>query len=149
MYRAPVKDIRFVLDELIGTAELRDCPPFADYSVETTDAVLGEAARFAEAVLAPLTKSGDREGAKWTPNGVVMPEGFKDAYLQFCENGWPSLRSHPEYGGQGVPAALGTAVEELWAASNLAFKLCPMLTLGAIEAIEHFGTPQQKQLYLP
>jgi alkylation response protein AidB-like acyl-CoA dehydrogenase len=149
MYRAPVKDIRFVLDELIGTAELRDCPSFADYSVETADAVLGEAARFAEAVLEPLTKSGDREGAKWTANGVVMPEGFKDAYLQFCENGWPSLRSEVEYGGQGVPAALGTAVEELWAASNLAFKLCPMLTLGAIEAIQHFGTPQQKQLYLP
>jgi alkylation response protein AidB-like acyl-CoA dehydrogenase len=149
MYRAPVKEIRFVLDELIGTERLRECPEFADYSPETADAVLGEAARFAEAVLEPLTRSGDREGAQWSAHGVTMPEGYKDAYLQFCENGWPSLRSNPEYGGQGVPAALGTAVEELWASSNLAFKLCPMLTLGAIEAIEHFGTPQQKQLYLP
>jgi alkylation response protein AidB-like acyl-CoA dehydrogenase len=149
MYRAPVKDLRFVLDELIGVEKLRACPEFAEYSSETADAVLGEAARFAEIVLEPLCKSGDREGAKWSPNGVVMPEGYKDAYRQYCENGWPALRSKAEFGGQNVPAMLGTAVEELWAASNLAFKLCPMLTQGAIEAIQHFGSPQQKQLYLP
>jgi alkylation response protein AidB-like acyl-CoA dehydrogenase len=149
MYRAPVKDIRFVLDELLGTEELRACPEFADYGSETADAVLGEAARFAELVLAPLCKSGDREGAQWSPDGVTMPAGFKDAYQQFCDNGWPALRSKAEFGGQNAPAVLGTAVEELWAASNLAFKLCPMLTQGAIEAIQHFGTPQQKQLYLP
>ena len=149
MYRAPVKDIRFVLDELIGTDALRACPEFADFSSETSDAVLGEAARFAETVLEPLCKSGDRQGAQWSPHGVTMPEGFKEAYLQFCESGWPSLRARPEFGGQGVPTVLGTAVEELWASSNLAFKLCPMLTQGAIEALSHFGTPQQKQLYLP
>ncbi|HEX6637875.1 MAG TPA: acyl-CoA dehydrogenase [Steroidobacteraceae bacterium] len=149
MYRAPVKDLRFVLDELIGTEALRACPEFADYSSETSDAVLGEAARFAETVLEPLCKSGDREGAKWSANGVTMPAGFKEAYQQFCESGWPSLRAEPEFGGQGVPSVLGTAVEELWATSNLAFKLCPMLTQGAIEAISHFGTPEQKQLYLP
>jgi hypothetical protein len=100
-------------------------------------------------VLEPLCKSGDREGAHWSPDGVTMPEGFKEAYQQFCDNGWPALRSKAEFGGQNVPSVLGTAVEELWAASNLAFKLCPMLTQGAIEAIQHFGTPQQKQLYLP
>jgi alkylation response protein AidB-like acyl-CoA dehydrogenase len=149
MYRAPVKDIRFVLDELIDTQALKACPDFADFSSETCDAVLSEAARFAEAVLEPLCKSGDRQGAQWSPHGVTMPEGFKDAYVQFCDSGWPSLRARPEFGGQGVPTVLGTAVEELWASSNLAFKLCPMLTQGAIEAITHFGTPQQKQLYLP
>jgi alkylation response protein AidB-like acyl-CoA dehydrogenase len=149
MYRAPVKDIRFVLDELLGTDALRACPEFADFSSETSDAVLGEAARFAETVLEPLCKSGDRQGAQWSPHGVTMPDGFKEAYLQFCESGWPSLRARPEFGGQGVPTVLGTAVEELWASSNLAFKLCPMLTQGAIEALSHFGTPQQKQLYLP
>ena len=149
MYRAPVKDLRFVLDELIGADLLRACPKFAEYTGETADAVLGEAARFAEVVLEPLCKSGDREGAKWSPNGVTMPEGYRDAYRQYCENGWPALRCEPEFGGQGVPTVLGTAVEELWASSNLAFKLCPMLTQGAIEAIQHFGTPQQKQLYLP
>ena len=135
MYRAPVKDIRFVLDELLGTEQLRACPEFAEFSSETSDAVLGEAARFAESVLEPLCKSGDRQGAKWSPNGVTMPDGFKEAYQHFCESGWPSLRAPPEFGGQGVPAVLGTAVEELWASSNLAFKLCPMLTQGAIEAL--------------
>ena len=130
-------------------SSLRACPEFAEYSSETADAVLGEAARFAEMVLEPLCKSGDREGAHWTPDGVTMPAGFRDAYQQFCDNGWPALRSKAEFGGQNVPSVLGTAVEELWAASNLAFKLCPMLTQGAIEAIQHFGTPQQKQLYLP
>ncbi|MDF3019605.1 MAG: acyl-CoA dehydrogenase [Steroidobacteraceae bacterium] len=149
MYRAPVKDIRFVLDELIGTEALRTCPEFAEFSSETSDAVLGEAARFAETILEPLCKSGDRQGAQWTAMGVTMPDGFKDAYLQFCESGWPSLRAQAEFGGQNVPTVLGTAVEELWASSNLAFKLCPMLTQGAVEAIQHFGTPQQKQLYLP
>ena len=149
MYRAPVKDLRFVLDELIGTESLRACPEFADYSSETVDAVLGEAARFAETVLDPLCKSGDREGAQWSATGVTMPAGFRDAYQHFCESGWPSLRSETEYGGQNMPAVLGTAVEELWASSNLAFKLCPMLTLGAIEAIQRFATPALKQLYLP
>src|SRR6187399_57864 len=149
MYRAPVKDLRFVLDELLGTEQLRACPEFSEYSSETADAVLGEAARFAEMVLEPLCKSGDREGAHWSPDGVAMPEGFKEAYQQFCDNGWPALRSKAEFGGQNVPAVLGTAVEELWAASNLAFKLCPMLTQGAIEAVEHFATPALRQLYLP
>jgi 3-(methylthio)propanoyl-CoA dehydrogenase len=149
MYRAPVRELRFVLDELIGTEQLRACPEFAEYSAETSEAVLTEAARFAEVVLEPLCQSGDREGAQWSPHGVTMPAGFRDAYQQFCDNGWPALRSKAEYGGQNVPTVLGTAVEELWAGANLAFKLCPMLTQGAIEAIQHFGTPQQKQLYLP
>ena len=149
MYRAPVKEIRFVLDEVIGTESLRACPAFADFSNETSDAVLGEAARFAETVLEPLCKSGDREGARWSADGVTMPAGFKEAYQQFRENGWPSLRAETEFGGQNVPTVLGTAVEELWASANLAFKLCPMLTQGAVEALQHFGSAQQKSLYLP
>jgi 3-(methylthio)propanoyl-CoA dehydrogenase len=148
-YRAPVKDIRFVLDELIGTEALKACPEFSDYGSDTANAVLEEAAKFAEAVLDPLYKSGDREGAKWSPNGVTMPAGFKDAYRQFCDSGWPALRAEHEFGGQNVPAALGTAVEELWASSNLAFKLCPMLTQGAIEALQRFGSPEQKSTFLP
>src|SRR4029079_1424773 len=107
------------------------------------------AARFAEQVLEPLCKTGDREGAHWNPDGVTMPAGFRDAYQQFCENGWPALRSKTEFGGQNVPTALGTAVEELWAASNLAFKLCPMLTQGAIEAIPRFRSPEQKHTFTP
>ena len=148
-YRAPVKDIRFVLDELIGYESFAACPEFTDYSSETSAAVLDEAAKFAEGVLDPLCKLGDREGARWSADGVTMPLGFREAYNQFCASGWPALRSDSEFGGQNVPTVLGTAVEELWASSNLAFKLCPMLTQGAIEAIQKFGTPQQKHLYLP
>ena len=150
MYRAPVKDLRFVLDELIGTEALRACPEFAEYSSETADAVLGEAARFAEVVLEPLCKSGDREGAHWSPewrdHAGGLPRGLPAVLRQRLAG---AALARPNIGGQNVPSVLGTAVEELWAASNLAFKLCPMLTQGAIEAIQHFGTPQQKQLYLP
>src|SRR5215213_2306320 len=109
MYRAPVKELRFVLEELIGGEALRACPEFAEYSSETAEAVLSEAARFAETVLEPLCKSGDREGARWSADGVTMPAGFKEAYQQFCDSGWPALRSKAEFGGQNVPAVLGTA----------------------------------------
>jgi alkylation response protein AidB-like acyl-CoA dehydrogenase len=149
MYRAPLKDLEFDLRELIGEAALQACPAYADYSLDTAGAVIGEAAKFAENVLDPLYKSGDREGARWTPEGVRAPKGFKAAYEQYAAGGWAALRASPEHGGQGMPTVLGVAVEELWAASNLAFKLCPMLTQGAVEALEHFGAPDQKARFLP
>ncbi|MGH8177676.1 MAG: acyl-CoA dehydrogenase [Steroidobacter sp.] len=149
MYRAPLKEIRFALHELIGDERLTRCPALPDYSTEFADSVLDEAAKFAEGVLDPINQLGDREGAKWTPDGVVMPAKFKDAYGQFVEGGWPQLRAAPEYGGQGAPIVLGTAVEELWASANLAFKLCPMLTQGAIEALQQCGSDEQKRKYLP
>jgi acyl-CoA dehydrogenase len=149
MYRAPLKDLRFVLHELIGESGLQACPAHAEYSLDIADAVLEEAGKFAENVLDPLYKSGDRQGARWTPEGVIGAPGFKEAYQQYAEGGWASLRGPVDYGGQGVPTVLGTAVEELWSASNLAFKLCPMLTQGAIEALDHYGTEAQKAQYLP
>ena len=148
MYRAPLKDLDFDLRELIGETALQGCPAYADYSLDTAGAVLGEAARFAETVLDPLYKSFDRDGARWTPEGVRAPKGFKAAYDQYVAGGWPALRAAPEHGGQGMPCVLGVAVEEFWAASNLSFKLCPMLTQGAVEALERFGTPQQNALFL-
>ncbi|MCC6170752.1 MAG: acyl-CoA dehydrogenase [Gammaproteobacteria bacterium] len=149
MYRAPVKDVRFVLRELIDESALQACSAFADYSPELADAVLEEAGRFAENVLDPLYKSGDREGAKWTPERVVTPAGFKAAYRQYVDGGWPSLRASAHYGGQAAPTVLGTAVEEFWGGANLGFKLCPMLTQGAIEALEFKGSAAQKDLFLP
>jgi alkylation response protein AidB-like acyl-CoA dehydrogenase len=149
MYRAPLKDLRFVLHEIIGEQALQACPAYAEYSLDLADAVLEEAGKFAENVLDPLYKSGDQQGATWTAEGVIGAPGFKAAYEQFAQGGWASLRASPEYGGQGVPTVLGTAVEELWASSNLAFKLCPMLTQGAVEALEHYGSAEQKALYLP
>ena len=149
MYRAPIRELRFVLDELLGVGVLSSYPELSDYSPETAESVLTEAARFAEEVLEPLNQSGDREGARWTSDGVVTPKGFAQAYRQFVEGGWPQLGADPQYGGQVVPNVLSTAVRELWGAANLSFKLCPMLTQGAIEALKLCGSPVQKQLFLP
>ena len=149
MYKAPLKDIRFVLHQLLGDQRLAEIPAHADYSVEFADSVLEQAAKFAEEVLDPINTVGDRKGARWTADGVQMPAEFKAAYEQFVEGGWQQLRASPEHGGQGAPTILGTAVEELWASANLAFKLCPMLTQGAIEALDRCGTAEQKEKYLP
>ena len=149
MYRAPVKDACFILRELIGEDGLQACPAHAEYSLDLAEAVLEEAAKLAENVLDPQYRAADKAGARWTAEGVRAPEGFHDAYRQYVEGGWSSLRAAPEHGGQGMPCVLGTAVEEFWAASNLAFKLCPMLTQGAVEALEHFGSPAQKDRFLP
>jgi 3-(methylthio)propanoyl-CoA dehydrogenase len=149
MYSAPLKEIRFVLHRLLGIDRLAEYSRFADYSADFTDSVLEEAAKFAEAVLDPINAIGDREGARWTPDGVTMPAAFREAYRQFVAGGWSQLRAPPEFGGQGAPAILGTAVEELWASANLAFKLCPMLTQGAIEALERCGSQAQRARYLP
>jgi alkylation response protein AidB-like acyl-CoA dehydrogenase len=149
MYRAPLKDLSFVLHRVIDDGQLAACAAFSDYSADLADTILQEAGKFAESVLDPLWKTADREGSKWTPDGVRTPKGFDAAYRQYVEGGWPALRADPHFGGQGAPTVLGTAVEELWAASNLAFKLCPMLTQGAIEALELSGSDAQKALYLP
>ncbi|AMN45905.1 acyl-CoA dehydrogenase [Steroidobacter denitrificans] len=149
MYHAPLKELGFVLHQLIDDGQLEGLPGLAEYSPEFADSVLQEAAKFAEQVLDPINVLGDQEGAKWTPDGVRMPPAFKEAYRQFVAGGWPQLRATQEYGGQGAPTVLGTAVEELWGSANLAFKLCPMLTQAVIEAIHRCGTSRQKDLYLP
>ena len=149
MYRAPLRELQFVIEELLGAAQLASCPGLAEYSDELAVSVLEEAARFAQSVLDPLNKPGDTEGARWTPDGVVTAPGFRDAYQQFAAGGWPQLGAPPEYGGQLAPQVLATAVQEFWASANLAFKLCPMLTHGAVHALELSGSPAQKQLFLP
>jgi alkylation response protein AidB-like acyl-CoA dehydrogenase len=149
MYRAPLRELRFVIEELLGAAQLAACPGLAEYSDELAVSVLEEAGRFAQSVLDPLNKPGDTEGARWTSDGVVTAPGFRDAYQQFVAGGWPQLGAPPEYGGQLAPQVLATAVQEFWAAANLAFKLCPMLTHGAVHALELSGSPAQKQLFLP
>jgi 3-(methylthio)propanoyl-CoA dehydrogenase len=149
MYQAPLRDLRFVLHELLDTQRLAGSAAYADYSPELADSVLSEAARFAEQVLEPLNQSGDREGAHWSAAGVVAAKGFKDAYRQYVEGGWPALGADPEFGGQPMPNVVGTAVRELWGAANLAFKLCPMLTIGAVEALTLCGTDEQKKKFLP
>jgi 3-(methylthio)propanoyl-CoA dehydrogenase len=149
MYRAPLRELRFVIDELLDAASLAACPGLDDYSDELAASVLDEAARFAQTVLDPLNQAGDRQGARWTSEGVVTTPGFREAYQQFVAGGWPQLGAQPEFGGQRVPQVLAIAVQELWAAANLAFKLCPMLTHGAVHALELCGSQPQKLLFLP
>jgi len=149
MYRAPLREIRFVLEELLHAGELSACPHYAEYSDELGRSVLEEAARFAEAVLDPLNQPGDRSGARWTAEGVVAAPGFRAAYEQFVAGGWPALGSEPQYGGQPVPRVLVNSVGEFWGSANLAFKLGPMLTHGAVHALELTGSEAQKRKYLP
>src|SRR4051812_41627449 len=139
MYRAPIRELRFVIHELLRAEDLARYPGFADYSSDVADSILEEAGRFAVTVLDPINKSGDEQGARWTDKGVVAAPGFRDAYRQFAQGGWTQLGTDPEFGGQVAPQVLVTAVQELWASANLAFKLCPMLTHGAVHALELCG----------
>ena len=149
MYRAPLKDLSFVLNELLGAQPLAGCPVHADYSADLVESVLSESARFAEEVLDPINRSGDQEGAHWSEAGVRTAKGFREAYRQFVEGGWPQLRAPSHIGGQGAPLMLATAVQETWASANLAFKLCPMLTYGAIHALELTAAAALKARFLP
>jgi 3-(methylthio)propanoyl-CoA dehydrogenase len=148
-YAPPVSDMRFVLEEVAGLASIASLPGYEVATPDTVAAVLDQAADLARDVLAPLNDSGDREGAR-LENGVVRaPAGFRDAYQTFVAGGWGGLPCLEEYGGQGLPLAVAAAVSEMWSAANLGFALCPMLTMGAVEALEHHGTEELKTLYLP
>mgnify|MGYP000420915649 CR=1 FL=1 len=148
-YSAPLKEMRFVMQELAGLDQVVSLPGCEEASPDVVDAILEEAARFSGEVLSPLNRVGDRDGAKWKDTVVTTSPGFKEAYRQFVDNGWNGLGCDPEFGGQGLPKLLSTAVSEMWKAANHAFSLCPMLTQGAIEALMIAGTDEQKAAYLP
>jgi len=149
VYRAPVKDMLFVLNDVIGAGALAQHPRYAEFSIELAESVLAEAGRFAAEVLDPLNRSGDTEGAHWTPDGVRMPKGFREAYQALVEGGWTQLAIDTALGGQGMPLALSTAFEEICCAANMAFTLCPLLARGAIEALATTGSEEQRRVYLP
>jgi alkylation response protein AidB-like acyl-CoA dehydrogenase len=149
-YRAPLAEMQFVMNELAGLSEVAKLPGFEDASPDTVAAILEEADKFATEVLDPLNRIGDREGARLSEDGrVITPPGFRDAYHKFCELGWNGLAKNAAYGGQGMPQLVGAAIDEMWNAANMAFELCPMLTGGAIEAIELNGSEALKRAYLP
>ncbi len=148
-YVAPLREMRFVMQELAGLEQVVSLPGCEEASPDVVDAILEEAAKFAGEVLSPLNRVGDADGAKWKDTVVTTSPGFKEAYRQFVDNGWNGLGCDPEFGGQGLPRLLSTAVSEMWKASNHAFSLCPMLTQGAIEALMIAGTDEQKAAYLP
>jgi alkylation response protein AidB-like acyl-CoA dehydrogenase len=148
-YQAPLKDMKFVLNELAGLGEVAKLPGYEEASPETVDAILEEASKFASGVLDPINYSGDREGSKWADGEVRTPKGFREAYKQFCEGGWNALPFEAEWGGQSLPRLVSTPVQEMWKSANMSFSLCPLLTQGAIEALLLSGTDELKQSYLP
>ncbi len=147
-YAAPLAEMRFVLNDLVGLSEVAALPGCEDASPDLVDAILEEAGKLASGVIAPLNHIGDQQGCV-LENGVVRtPEGFKDAYRQFVEGGWNGLPFDPEYGGQGLPWLVSTAVSEVWHAANMAFTLCPMLTGGAVELLSKHGSDELKATFL-
>ena len=148
-FAAATRDQRFVLDHIVQLGEIAAHERFGAASPDVVDAVLEGAGQFAEGEWAPLSRVGDTVGAKWTPEGVVMPEGFATAYHAYVEGGWGTIGVPEQFGGQGLPFVIQTAVLETLGAANMGFALCPTLTVGAIEALAHHGSPEQQALYLP
>jgi alkylation response protein AidB-like acyl-CoA dehydrogenase len=150
IYRAPTRDTRFVLNELLRLDSYGNLPGFESADREMTDTVIDEAGRFISDVVAPLNHSGDQEGCTRHADGsVTTPAGFKSAYDQFREAGWGTLSAPEEFGGQGMPHVMGMLVEEYLASANQAFAMYPGLTSGAVSAIRTKGSPEQQALYLP
>ena len=147
-YRAPVRDLAFTLQAVAGIDQVAATGAFPDYDADLMGAVLEAAAQFSEGVLAPLNRIGDQKGSTWADDAVTAAPGFTDAYRQFAEGGWTGLSAPAHAGGQQLPKALELAAYETVHAANMAFGLCPMLSLAAIEALEAHGTPSQKAIYL-
>ncbi len=149
VYEAPIRDMRFNLEELHNDDGFGDIEGFEDFDADTMVAILEEANKLARDVLLPINWPGDQEGCR-LENGVVRtPKGFQEAYKQFCEAGWVGLAVDPKWGGQGAPHVLAKMVEEMSCSANLSFGLYPGLTNGAIIALEGYGTEDLKEFYLP
>lgn len=147
-YKAPVQDMQFVMKELAGLNEINTLPGYEEATEDLVDAILEEGARFHEGVIAPLNTLGDQQGASISNGKVQQTPGFKEAYLQYAEAGWNGLAMSPDYAGQGLPHVLAVAIEEMTQCANMAFSLCPMLTQGAINALQAHGSEAIKQTYL-
>ncbi|PPB84574.1 acyl-CoA dehydrogenase C-terminal domain-containing protein [Mycetohabitans endofungorum] len=150
-YAAPLRDMQFVLHELLNVeAELKQLPKHAELDADTINAVLQEAGKFCSEVLFPLNQVGDQQGCTYVGDGVVTtPEGFKQAYQQYVEAGWPALGCDPAYGGQGLPVFVNNALYEMLNSANQAWTMYPGLSHGAYECLHAHGTPELQQRYLP
>ncbi|QTP58430.1 acyl-CoA dehydrogenase [Billgrantia antri] len=148
-FAAPVRDLRFVLEELLEYRSLA-LPGFDEASPDLVEAVLEEAAKLAGEVWAPLNASGDRQGCvRREDGGVTLPDGFAEAYQAYVEGGWNGIGVSQVLGGQGLPEVVASSVQEMLHGANMALGLCPMLTAGAIEALAHHGSDALKEIYLP
>ena len=149
IYKAPLREYRFLLNELLDISQYAGLPGFADAPADLVDAILEEAAKLAEEVLLPLNQIGDREGCKLENGVVTTPKGFKEAYRLLVDGGWPALVADTAYGGQGLPNALGVVFNEMVSSANMAFGMYPGLSHGAYSALSQHGTQEQKDKYLP
>ena len=151
-YNPPLRDMQFVLHELFDVvSEFKDIPEFAEVDADTINAVLEEGGKFASQVVFPLNITGDAEGCALdkTTHEVTPPKGFKEAYAQYVEGGWPALSCDPEFGGQGLPHTINQSFYEMLNSANQAWTMYPGLSHGAYEALHAHGTDEQKKTYLP
>jgi len=149
-YKAPVDDVQFLLNDVFHMERYGNLPGFADASPDIVAAILEEAAKLAEEIVAPLNRIGDLEGCKRNADGsVTTPTGFKDAYKQYADGGWMGISVPAEYGGQGLPGTLTVMINEILGGANVAFSMYPGLTQGAIAALLHHGSDEIKKKYLP
>ena len=149
-YQPPVRDHLFLLRDVLEIEKYANLPGFADASMDVVSQIVEEAGRFTGEVLAPLNSVGDKQGCVWNPDHTVTtPAGFKQAYAQLVEGGWPALGAEPAYGGQGLPHVVNLSFSEMSSSANMAFSMYPGLTHGAYSAILNGGSDAQKDLYLP
>ena len=148
-YAPPISDMEFVLNELAELESVAALPGLEQATPDLVSAILEESGKLTSEILAPLNQNGDRQGSRLVDGKVQTPDGWKEAYDAFIAGGWNGLAMDPDYGGQGLPWLVATAVQEMWHASNMSFGLCPLLTQAAVEAIVTHGSEQQKQLFVP
>ncbi len=147
-YQAPLRDMRFVLNEVLDAAQLSTLPGLENATPDVVDAVLEEAGKLCAGVIGPLNVSGDQQGSRVEDGKVTTPDGWKEAYRAFVDGGWNGLAFSEDIGGQGLPFTVGLAVNEMITSSNLAFSLCPLLTTGAVESLMQHASPDLRELYL-
>lgn len=147
-YKAPLRDLQFVLHEVLNSEQHYAALGAEDATTDMIDAIMSEAAKFCEEVLSPLNKVGDDEGCTYADGEVTTPTGFREAYNQWVENGWPALAQPAEFGGQGLPESLGNVVSEMISEANWSWGMYPGLSHGAMNTIEMHGTAEQKETYL-
>jgi alkylation response protein AidB-like acyl-CoA dehydrogenase len=148
-YKAPLRDMDFVLNEVLNAEQhYQSLPGCEDATPDMVSAIMEEGAKFAERVLSPLNQIGDQQGCQWSDGAVTTPEGFKDAYQQFVEGGWPSLAHEEEWGGQGLPESIGIIINEMVGTANWSWSMYPGLSHGAMNTLDAHGTDEQKETYL-